>query len=107
MSARADLCGGRSAMIVPTATQRSPERFEASFKWRDQGVAGMRNEVPAIRRFVEYEFNAHASSVCPPRAAINWATAYSCTGWLHNVVIGGAIDCIHQSEEYSTDAQPL
>ena len=27
MSARADLCGGRSAMIVPTATSYKPDRY--------------------------------------------------------------------------------
>ena len=30
MSARADLCGGRSAMIVPTATSSSSDKYRYS-----------------------------------------------------------------------------
>jgi hypothetical protein len=38
MSARADLCGGRSAMIVPTATSPKPSQFRLGLSTRDESA---------------------------------------------------------------------
>jgi hypothetical protein len=38
MSARADLCGGRSAMIVPTATLPKPSQFRLGLSTRDESA---------------------------------------------------------------------